>query len=255
MQPEYIVLIALAVILALLIPLFVGFSKICQIRPFGGKGALGEIAISSILKTCAEPCDKIIDDILLYNAENGRSSQIDHIFICKNGVFVIETKNYSGTLYGDDRQQEWRLVHENGEVQFRHSPVKQNATHTYLVQKIVGDDIPVHGLVVFVHGNITHVQSNYVYTPDTLPDAFRLFGAQSPLTPETISEVYERILKYRESFPVSRWEHLENISKTRAALNANICPRCGGNLVLRKGKYGQFYGCSNYPKCKFTKQL
>lgn len=31
------------------------------------------------------------------------------------------------------------------------------------------------------------------------------------------------------------------------------CPKCGGDLIPRKGKYGQFYGCSNYPKCKFTK--
>lgn len=31
------------------------------------------------------------------------------------------------------------------------------------------------------------------------------------------------------------------------------CPSCGGTLVLRKGKYGEFYGCSNYPKCKFTR--
>ncbi len=34
-----------------------------------------------------------------------------------------------------------------------------------------------------------------------------------------------------------------------------ICERCGGNLVLKKGKYGVFYGCTNYPKCKFTKKL
>lgn len=31
----------------------------------------------------------------------------------------------------------------------------------------------------------------------------------------------------------------------------DICDKCGGILVKRKGKYGEFYGCSNYPKCKF----
>lgn len=34
-----------------------------------------------------------------------------------------------------------------------------------------------------------------------------------------------------------------------------ICPRCGYNLVLRNGKYGNFFGCSNYPKCRFTKPI
>ena len=38
---------------------------------------------------------------------------------------------------------------------------------------------------------------------------------------------------------------------------AMVCPRCGGVLVLRKGTYGSFYGCSNYVSkgCRFTKQI
>lgn len=35
----------------------------------------------------------------------------------------------------------------------------------------------------------------------------------------------------------------------------NRCLWCGSTLVLRKGKYGDFYGCSTYPKCKFTKKI
>lgn len=35
---------------------------------------------------------------------------------------------------------------------------------------------------------------------------------------------------------------------------SNICPLCGGKLVLRHGKYGDFYGCSNFPRCTFTKK-
>ncbi|NLH92558.1 MAG: hypothetical protein GX481_08950 [Atopobium sp.] len=34
--------------------------------------------------------------------------------------------------------------------------------------------------------------------------------------------------------------------------NELICPKCGGKLILRNGKFGTFYGCENYPKCKFT---
>ena len=32
-----------------------------------------------------------------------------------------------------------------------------------------------------------------------------------------------------------------------------VCPKCGGSLIERSGKYGKFFGCSNYPKCNFTK--
>ena len=32
------------------------------------------------------------------------------------------------------------------------------------------------------------------------------------------------------------------------------CPECGSKMVVRKGKYGEFTACSNYPKCKYIKQ-
>ncbi len=32
------------------------------------------------------------------------------------------------------------------------------------------------------------------------------------------------------------------------------CPECGGELILKDGRFGKFIACSNYPKCKFTKQ-
>ncbi len=32
------------------------------------------------------------------------------------------------------------------------------------------------------------------------------------------------------------------------------CEKCGGDMVLRHGRYGSFYACVNYPECKFTKQ-
>jgi len=33
------------------------------------------------------------------------------------------------------------------------------------------------------------------------------------------------------------------------------CPLCGGELVKRYGKYGAFYGCSNYPDCTYTREI
>lgn len=50
--------------------------------------------------------------------------------------------------------------------------------------------------------------------------------------------------------------HVSNVYAAKQIYNDKIasgmCPRCGGTLVQRNGKYGQFYGCSNYPRCRFT---
>ncbi|MFH9458588.1 topoisomerase DNA-binding C4 zinc finger domain-containing protein, partial [Staphylococcus ureilyticus] len=37
--------------------------------------------------------------------------------------------------------------------------------------------------------------------------------------------------------------------------NNEKCPRCNHELVVRTGKNGQFLGCSNYPNCKYTKNI
>lgn len=34
-----------------------------------------------------------------------------------------------------------------------------------------------------------------------------------------------------------------------------LCPSCGARLLLRKGRYGNFYGCSGYPQCRFTRNV
>ena len=51
-------------------------------------------------------------------------------------------------------------------------------------------------------------------------------------------------------------QHIDNIyvreNRTSRLLNNGICPECGGHLVQRNRRYGSFYGCSNYPKCRYT---
>lgn len=39
----------------------------------------------------------------------------------------------------------------------------------------------------------------------------------------------------------------------RSQIDGEICPRCGNRMVLRSGKYGKFWGCETFPRCRFTK--
>ena len=45
-----------------------------------------------------------------------------------------------------------------------------------------------------------------------------------------------------------------NIKQEREIIE-EICPRCGGKLIVRLGKRGKFFGCTNFPNCKFTKNI
>ncbi len=46
----------------------------------------------------------------------------------------------------------------------------------------------------------------------------------------------------------------KEMEKTAAPTTGEICPECGGDLVVRKGKYGEFVACGNYPSCKYIKK-
>ena len=46
-----------------------------------------------------------------------------------------------------------------------------------------------------------------------------------------------------------------NMEKIQPEKTGEVCPECGGELVIRDGKYGKFISCSNYPKCKYTAPL
>lgn len=48
---------------------------------------------------------------------------------------------------------------------------------------------------------------------------------------------------------------LEEKTRKGACEEEQECPVCGGVLVLRKGKFGMFYGCSGYPSCRFTRNV
>jgi DNA topoisomerase-1 len=57
---------------------------------------------------------------------------------------------------------------------------------------------------------------------------------------------FEKELKIKEK-EVKKW----NLNKE----TNEICPECGAPLLLKWGKFGRFYACSNFPKCNYTKPL
>jgi ssDNA-binding Zn-finger/Zn-ribbon topoisomerase 1 len=66
---------------------------------------------------------------------------------------------------------------------------------------------------------------------------------------------YNKLLDLRNKKQITKDKHIKNINEIQFKISNNICPRCGGKLIVRNGRNGNFYGCSNYPKCKFTKNI
>lgn len=215
------------------------------------RGKRGENRVRRIIGKTQEGLRYVFNDYKI--VDEGMSCQIDHILINQNGVFVIETKNYSGNIYGTDEQREWTQVLAYGKVKNKiYNPVKQNNTHVYRIRKILPKEFPLVSIVVFVQNNTQHINSKVAIPLYSLYD---YIGKNRGITlsPEKIEEA-AKLLQEAQATEITKKEHIENIHLMRDKIAQNICPRCGGKLVLRRGKYGQFYGCENYPNCKFIKK-
>lgn len=70
------------------------------------RGKIGENIVSNSLLSYG---GKILNNYMILDSRN-KSHQIDHVFVNQHGIFVIETKTYSGTIYGTKYQQYWTHV-------------------------------------------------------------------------------------------------------------------------------------------------
>ncbi|MGM9645944.1 MAG: NERD domain-containing protein [Eubacteriales bacterium] len=234
-----------------LIPLVVLAGLIGWLKTPKGKGVLGEIVIKITIGKTKPGKQYVINDLMI-TAEDGKSSQIDHVLINKNGVFVIETKNYSGRIYGSEKQLEWTQVFNYGHTKNKfYNPLKQNATHIYRIRNEINKNIPVISCIVFIQGNIEYIEAPNVYTVKQLKEKIKK-EAENQLTAEQMKETYNKLKYIKENKETSNSEHIEQIEEMKKGIEEGICPRCGGKLVERKSEKGIFLGCSNYPKCKFT---
>lgn len=68
---------------------------------------------------------------------------------------------------------------------------------------------------------------------------------------------WQQMLKeFYSTFSLKLIDGKKNITSLKIATpTGEICPECGSELLLRKGRFGEFIACSNFPKCKYTKNL
>ena len=64
---------------------------------------------------------------------------------------------------------------------------------------------------------------------------------------------YEVLKEFYASFEPSVKEAFDKLPKKEAEKTGEDCPNCGNPLVIRKGKFGKFVACSNFPECKYIK--
>lgn len=185
---------------------------------------------------------------------------------------MIESKNYSGWIFGSENHKYWTqsLPNHSGQAekyQF-YNPLWQNETHVRCLKSLLqNNEVPYYSYVVFGNNceiKNLHLVSNrhrvtyYRYLLGELSENARSVGRC--LTDEQINAFYALLLKFTDASVEQKARHIEDVRAKHYPIiqpdGTWTCPQCGGRLVPRVARRGSgagktFWGCSNYPKCHF----
>jgi hypothetical protein len=252
-------------------------------------GILGEKNIAFELKNSHMPM-YILHDI--YLVKDDLSAQIDYLVFTRKVCFVIECKNLFGNIAIDAEGNFVRTMYFGShKVQEGiYSPITQNQRHLELMKQMKEDHAKnkfwqfmvssgfeamyksvvvlanpktvlneryakkeVKSQVIRADQLVKYIQNiNAASKEDKSSDETLHGWAQSFLSmnsPKT-EDYTSKYQPYEQNDPIDI-----SAVKNPEPGDSMICPRCGGTLVRRKGKYGEFYGCSSYPSCRYTLQI
>lgn len=220
------------------------------------------------------------------------SAQIDFYIVTPKMNIIVECKNLVGDIEIDNKGNFIRSFDDGRKKwkEGIYSPVTQNERHLTVLKNIrieKGSLLAKMGIAFFSNFNKslvvlanpkTILKDPYapaairkqVIRADHLIDTIKKMNQESTelkSSKQDMRKIAERILSYNiedRALYTKRYENFvaliksekkEPIQTDTAApdpTSDNLCPRCGGRLIVRTGKYGPFWGCSNFPKCRYT---
>jgi hypothetical protein len=196
--------------------------------------------------------------------KDGSTTQIDHIILSRFGIFVIETKNMKGWIFGSEHQKMWTQSIYGKKNSFQ-NPLLQNYKHIKALEEVLGIDRGIYSIVTFV-GDSTFktVMPCNVFHGGKYIGYIESFRSRifSRVELQRISDTLEH-----QSLVKSRATNREHIASLKKASVASenlykrdskiICKRCSSVMVERRNRVNQelFLGCSSYPRCRHTERV
>ncbi len=116
------------------------------------KGRHGEYLAYKRLQHFEETGGKFLFNVYIPKGNN-ETTEIDMLLICSKGLLVFESKNYSGWIFGNERNNNWTQTLPIGRGRSHkerfYNPIMQNATHIKHLRRIVSGNIPMRSIIVF----------------------------------------------------------------------------------------------------------
>lgn len=185
-------------------------------------GCHGEYQLYNELKPFEKNGAKILFNCYIPKP-NGQSSEIDVIMIHSNGVFIFESKNYSGWIFGSENSKFWTqtLPYGKGETKKSHflNPIIQNQAHVNTLSNYIDKILPVYSIIVFSNRctlkniNEDYNHSHVIHRASLQKTIYKIISAtQSSLSSDEMDQIYEKLYPLTQVSNDIKKKHIENIS-------------------------------------------
>jgi len=219
------------------------------------KGWFGEFKTKLSDKIFLDSKVYTIINHLIIKDESG-STEIDHIIVSKFGIFVVETKDYSGWIYGDEKSKYWTQNIYGNKKRFQ-NPLLQNYRHTMILSKYLAIDHEKFKPVVVFWGDCefkTRMPAKVIRGGIEGCTNYILGFSKVVFNDEEVINICNKLKSGKAKMNLlSNLRHVQSLKQQHKS--DNVCPKCRGHLVERNGKQGPFIGCSNFPRCRYTRTL
>lgn len=147
----------------------------------------------------------ILNNVRIYDNNTNRKAEIDHVVIGNAGVFVIETKNYSGTIHASSAG--WYREKNNGEREALSDPAGQNERHKSLLRELLSyrgyKDIPFYSIVAIANKDaIIMGQSEYAEVMKAENVSACISHKPYVLKDDMVRKIYEEISRLNVSVKI-----------------------------------------------------
>lgn len=254
-------------------------TKLSYLSVLNNSGRYGEYLAFKKLEKLENSGAKFLFNVYIPKA-NGETTEIDMLMICSKGIFAFESKNYSGWIFGDENQNKWYQTLPSGKGKSHkesfYNPIMQNRSHVNHLHEYIDGVSPIYSVVVFsdkctfMDLQINSSDVGVVYLSQLNQAVLSVLNQNDDiiLNENDVIALYNQLYPCSQSSVAQKAQHVQRVQSQK---NGNYkdfsnnpkslqCPKCGGALVLRTSKKGvnsgnQFYGCSNYPKCRYIRNI
>jgi hypothetical protein len=167
------------------------------------------------------------------------TTQIDHVFLSPYGIFVLETKNMSGWIFGSEKQAQWTQKLYKRTFKFQ-NPLRQNYKHLKALEATLGvKPEHLHSVITFVGGSTfkTEVPANVTQGIGFIR---YIQSFQQPIFSEAEVDAMLHSLQTGRRTPTlaTHREHVQNLKRRSDPTAERQCPKCGSALLIRTVKSG-----------------